>query len=349
MGFEDARLGHALAEEAQGIALATSLLDFARLTVGHGVAFEMAEVAGQLDVDQAGTAAAARPLDRFAGGLMDREEVVAVQLVGRHAEGRRALGLIAGHRPDAGGRLGIAVVLHHEDRGQVPDLGEIVAFQGGALVGCAVADEGDGDAAGLQGLGGQRGAADQRRAAADDAVGAHHALGQVGDMHRAALAAAQTVAPAEDLGHHAVDVAALGDAVAVAPVGAGDVVAVVQVDAHADGGCFLPGVEMDESGNAAFGKLAMHTLLELADRVHGAVALQKLFAIELHSRFLPSVRPMLFGLRWKEEQPPCHQPKGLISSGFSCEGPALARQSVRQPRYRCRRLRPRTSATSSSG
>jgi len=37
------------------------------------------------------------------------------------------------------------------------------------------------------------GAADQRRPAADDAIGAQHALGEVGDVHRAALAAAQAI------------------------------------------------------------------------------------------------------------------------------------------------------------
>jgi hypothetical protein len=43
------------------------------------------------------------------------------------------------------------------------------------LVGAAIADEGNGHTAGLQGLGGQGGTADQRRATADDAVCTHHA------------------------------------------------------------------------------------------------------------------------------------------------------------------------------
>ena len=68
----------------------------------------------------------------------------------------------------------------------------------------------------------ERRAADERRAGADDAVGAEHALRQVGDVHRAALAAAEPVLLAEDLVHHAVDVAALGDAVAVAAMRRGD-------------------------------------------------------------------------------------------------------------------------------
>ena len=44
--------------------------------------------------------------------------------------------------------LGVAVVLDDEDRRQVPDRGEVERLEGGALVGGAVAEEGDRDAAG---------------------------------------------------------------------------------------------------------------------------------------------------------------------------------------------------------
>ena len=65
-------------------------------------------------------------------------------------------------------------------------------------------------------FGRQGSAADQRRSAADNAIGAHHPLVEIGDVHRAALAFAGTADLAEDLGHHAVDRDTLGDAVAMA-------------------------------------------------------------------------------------------------------------------------------------
>ena len=68
---------------------------------------------------------------------------------------------------------------------------------------------------------------------------------------------------AEDLVHHAVEVAALGDAVAVAAVGRGDGVAVVEMHADADAGSFLAGIEMHEAGDVAGGELGMDRVLEV--------------------------------------------------------------------------------------
>ena len=112
----------------------------------------------------------------------------------------------------------------------------------------------------------ERGAADERRAGADDAVRAEHPLRQVGDVHRAALAAAKPVLAAENLVHHAVDVAALGDAMAVAAMRGGDGVAVVEMHADADARRLLAGVKMHEAGDVAGGELVVHALLELADQ-----------------------------------------------------------------------------------
>ena len=96
-------------------------------------------------------------------------------------------------------------------------------------------------------------------------------------MHRAALAAAQAVLAAEDLGHHGLEVAALGDAVAVAAVGRGDAVLVVQVQADADAGGLLAGVEMDEARDVAGRELLVNGVLELADGAHLPVRLEQLF------------------------------------------------------------------------
>jgi hypothetical protein len=120
-------------------------------------------------------------------------------------------------------------------------------------------------------------------------VGAHHALRQVGNVHGAALAAAQSVAAAIDLFHHRLDVAALGDAMAVASVGAGDVVFVLQVHAHPHARGFLAGVKVHEPGDRPGGELVMHPVLELADRAHLRISLGELFSAQLKHGIVSSL------------------------------------------------------------
>ena len=273
-GLEQPRLGDPLAKQREAVLLGPQTIDLAGRAIGHGVALEVAVVAHELDVQHAGSLAGARPLDRLARRVPHLEEIVAVDPPRGQAVGLAALDQIARARPGAGRGFGVAVVLEHEDRRQMPDLGEVHALERGALIGAAVADERDRDAAGLQGLGGQRRAADQRRAAADDAVRAHHALGQIGDVHRAALAAAQPVLAPEDLGHHGLGIAALGDAVAVAAVGRRDAVLVVQVQADADAGSFFARIQMDEPRDVAGGELVVNGVLELANQAHLPIRLE---------------------------------------------------------------------------
>ena len=251
--------------------------------VGHRIALEVAVEAVEPDMEQRRAAAGARPLDRLAGRLVDVEEVGAVDLARGDAEAVGAPRLAAADRPARGGRFGVAVVLGDEDHRQVPDLGEVVALEHRALVGGAVAVEADRDAAGAERLGGQRRAAGERRAGADDAVRAEHALRQVGDVHRAALAAAEPVLPPEDLEHHPLGVAALGDAMAVAAVGRGDRVAVVEVHADADAGGFLAGVEMHEAGNVPGREFLVDCFLEFADEPHPLVGSNQLVPRELQA------------------------------------------------------------------
>src|SRR5260370_12047714 len=93
--------------------------------------------------------------------------------------------------------------------------------------------------------------------------------------------AANPGAPAVDFRHHAVHVAALSNAVAVAAMRAGDGVAGVQVHADTDGRSLLAGVEVDEAGDLACGEFQVHALLELADGAHGAPREHQLVAAEL--------------------------------------------------------------------
>src|SRR5262249_59529038 len=89
-------------------------------------------------------------------------------------------------------------------------------------------------------LSGKAGPGDDRDPAGDDPVGPEHADAEIGDVHRAALALAIAGLPAVELGHHAVEVGALGDAVAVAAMGRDDPVAEIEGRADADGDRPLP-------------------------------------------------------------------------------------------------------------
>ena len=109
--------------------------------------------------------------------------------------------------------------------GSFPDLGQVQALERGALVRPPVTDEGHRDVVGALHLGRKGRTADQGRAASDDAVGTHHALVQIGDVHGAALPVADPGPLAVDLGHHGAHVYALGDAVTVAAVRGGDLIA----------------------------------------------------------------------------------------------------------------------------
>ena len=135
-------------------------------------------------------------------------------------------------------------------------------------------------------LGGQRRAHRDRRAGADDAVGAEHALVDIGDVHRAALALAQAVLAAPDLLHHPVHVAALGEAMAVAAMGGDDLVALGQMLAHADGDGFLTAIEVREAGDLAGLDLVVETFLEFADHLHLPIGADQRLAVQLHGSIL---------------------------------------------------------------
>src|SRR5262249_37524703 len=160
------------------------------------------------------------------------------------------------------------VVLDHEDDREIPDRGEIEALQEHALVGGAVAHEADAHPAIAAELGGEPGPAGEWCSGAEDAIGAHHAFREIGDMHRAALAAAGAGGAAIDLAHHLPHFHALGDAMAMAAMGGGDAVALVQMHHDAGGRGLLACIEMDEARNVAARELDMETLLELTDRAH---------------------------------------------------------------------------------
>ena len=105
-------------------------------------------------------------------------------------------------------------------------------------------------------------------AAADDAVGAEHAEFHVADVHAAALAFAVAGRAAEQLGEHAIELAAFRDEVAVPAVRAGDLVVGRQMGAHADRHGLGADVGVHETRHVAAAELAPHALLEPADTHH---------------------------------------------------------------------------------
>ena len=112
------------------------------------------------------------------------------------------------------------------------------------------------------------GAGDDRDPAGDDAVGAEHADAEIGDVHRAALALAIAGLPAVELGHHAVEVRPLGDAMAVAAMGRDDPVAAAQRRADADRDRLLADIAMHDAVDLADEIIGRGALLEPADRQH---------------------------------------------------------------------------------
>ena len=145
----------------------------------------------------------------------------------------------------------------------------------GALVGRAVAEEGQRHPGSLLLLEGQRRADRDGDAAGHDAVGAQDAQVEVGHVQRAALAAAVAGGARGQLGHHVLRVAALGDQVAVPAVRAGDHVVRLQRGARADRGGLLAHAGMDEAGDQPGAPFVDGAQLELAHQEHLAVEVKK--------------------------------------------------------------------------
>ena len=117
----------------------------------------------------------------------------------------------------------VEVVLADVDDGQLPQRRHVHDLVDQALAERAVAEEADRDLVRAAHLGRQGRAGRDAGAAADDRVRAEVAGVLVGDVHRAAFAPAVARRLAQQLGKHAVDRRAFGQAMAVAAVRAGDV------------------------------------------------------------------------------------------------------------------------------
>ena len=129
---------------------------------------------------------------------------------------------------------------------------------------------------------GESGADGDRCAGADDAVRAEHADVEVRDVHRAAAALAVAGRLAHQLGHHLVELAALGDEVAVAAVGRGDLVVIAQRGAHTGRDRLLADVEVEEAGKLGGLGEPARRFFEESDPHHAAVQVHLHVGREFH-------------------------------------------------------------------
>ena len=150
------------------------------------------------------------------------------------------------------------------------------------LIGAAVAEERDDDAVGAADATGEGGPGADRQAGGDDAVAAEDVEIEGGDVHRPAEAAAVAVHAAEQLGHHAIHARALRDAVAVAAMGADDVVVLAQVGARRRRDRFLPHVGVRGALHQPLDEQFRRLLVEATDLRHRRVQALELLDLELH-------------------------------------------------------------------
>src|SRR5215211_4497847 len=232
------------------------------------VADVVAVVAVCLADEKAGALAATSTLDGAVGGRVDGARVLPVDFLRRDPERRRPRSDVARGRLREVRVLVVGVVLADVDHRQLPEGPHVHHFVEDALAERALAEEADRDLVGTPRLGRERRAGRDAGRSPHDRVCAEIAVLVVGNVHRAALAAAVALLLAEELAEHTVDRRALRQAMAVAAVGARDVVVATErlADAHGDG--FLTDVEMSQPWHLRAPVELVDALLEGADPLH---------------------------------------------------------------------------------
>ncbi len=143
---------------------------------------------------------------------------------------------------------GIGVLtLATEDDGQIPQFGHVERFEDLALIGGAIAVEGEGRVVFSQILVGERQAGTDGDLCADDAITAEEALGE--HVHRSSFAVSNAFSPSEQLANDGLDGASAHESEAVTSVGGDDVV--FFGNGVLDAGCyrFLAGGQMAETSD----------------------------------------------------------------------------------------------------
>jgi len=220
--------------------------------------------------------AAPRPLDQADHRLIDRTHILPVHLDGVNVERARPRQNLARGGLGKVGVFVVKIVLAHVNDRQLPERGHIHHFIQHTLSQRAFAKEHGDHLIGAAPLGRKGCARGNARAAAHDGVRAQVAHLLIGNVHRAALAAAIAGRAAQQLAKHAVESCAFSQAVAVPAMRAGDVIIAPQRLAHAHGDAFFAGVEMRQAGHLGGLVQLVHLLLEHAYLEHLLVHVQPL-------------------------------------------------------------------------
>ena len=218
-------------------------------------------------LDQRRAAVRPRLVERLDRLAVDDVGVVAVDHNLRQAIGRRAVAGRARHRGDVADRrvFHVEVVLADEDHRQLPYHGEVQRLVERADVSGAIAEEADRDVFVASVLRAPGGAAGDRQMRADDGVGAHHAVLLGGEVHRAALAAHQTVVALHQLAEDLLHRNAARQCVRVSTVGAERKVPRPHRASETSGDRFLPERKMARSLHQVLKKKIIRALLGVAD------------------------------------------------------------------------------------
>src|SRR5258706_1707013 len=176
------------------------------------------------------------------------------------------------------GVLVVLIVFADVDDGKLPQLRQVHHFVERTLAEGAFSEKADCDAIRAQSFGGESRARSDAYAAADDGIGSEVAGGGIGDMHRSTLPAAITRFFSQQLGEHAVGRRALGEAVSVTTVRAGDVVVDAQGFADSNRDSFFAAIQVRESRHERTGVNLVHLLFEQADAHHLAGGVEPLFS-----------------------------------------------------------------------
>ena len=168
-----------------------------------------------------------------------------------------------------------AVVLAEEDDRERPDRREVHALVERPAVGGAVAEERDDDLRRAPTLDREPHARREHTARGEHAVGAEVVDRGVGEVHAPALAVADAVRLAVELGHEAAQRAALRDEVAVPAVRRQDVVVGAERRARADRARLLADRRVQEARQTPVREQLPYPLLEQPHAQHARVHLEQ--------------------------------------------------------------------------
>src|SRR5262249_46311975 len=154
----------------------------------------------------------------------------------------------------------------------------------GPCIGRTVAKEGNRDAALAVHLRGKSSPRHDRDASRHNPVGAQHTDFEIGNVHGPTLPLAVASLAAVDLGHHALEMRTLGDAVSMPTVGRDDLVTLLKGGAYPHRHRLLADVAVHDAVDLAGMVIGRRALLETADGLHLAQHGALLVGRKVHGR-----------------------------------------------------------------